>query len=175
MQQPVEAPTPEALADLVARCAQINRFTTQLTAIEEAKIAALASSILIMRGVLALPEIKSERLPPRQRRIQHWSLVGGGAAKCVTPAVQHLHGTLVLDEHEQVKILSSRTWRGVWREVTLWRDGVHGLAARDLMTYLAAVVAEAQERAPDAAQTLLERSRDVASVDSLLPGGPRSR
>jgi hypothetical protein len=175
MQQPVEAPTPEALADLVARCAQINRFTTQLTAIEEAKIAALASSILVMRGVLALPAIKSERLPARQRRIQHWSLTAGGAARCVTPAVQRVHGTLVLDEHEQVKILSNRTWRGVWREVTLWRDGVHGLAARDLMSFLAVLVAQAQERAPQAAQALHDRSVSVANVDALLPGGPRSR
>ena len=43
MQQSVEAPTPKALADLVARCDQINRFAMQLTAVEENRIAALAA------------------------------------------------------------------------------------------------------------------------------------
>src|SRR3954468_21252666 len=76
MQQPVEAPTPEALADLVARCSQINRYTTQLVAVEETRIAALAAGILTMRGVLELSEIKAEKLPMRQGRIGHWSLMG---------------------------------------------------------------------------------------------------
>ena len=37
MQQSVEVPTPRALADLVARCEQINRFETQLTAVKESR------------------------------------------------------------------------------------------------------------------------------------------
>src|SRR3569833_3148713 len=133
MQQTVEAPTPEALAALVARCAQINRYTTQLTAVEETRIAALSAGILTMRGVLDLPEIKSERLPARQRRIGHWALMGHHLSEVATPAIRHLHGTLAVDEHEQVKILSNRTWRGARRDITLWRDGVHGLSALDLM------------------------------------------
>jgi len=52
MQGPVEAPTPQALADLVARCSQIARYTVQLTEAEENRIAALASGILAARGVL---------------------------------------------------------------------------------------------------------------------------
>lgn len=175
MQPPVEAPTPEALADLVARCRQINRFTTQLTAVEETRIAALASGIVSMRGVLELPEIKEDRLPMRQRRIAHWGLTAPHLADYATAAIRRLHGTLVLDEHEQVKILSNRTWRGVWRDVTLWRDGVHDLAARDLMEYLAALTAAAQERAPDAARVLLERSKAVAAAERLVAPGARAR
>ena len=63
MQQPVEAPTPKALADLVARCDQINRFETQLTAAEEGRITALASGILVMRQVLELPLVGPDQLP----------------------------------------------------------------------------------------------------------------
>ena len=74
MQQSVEAPTPKALADLVARCDQINRFAMQLTAVEENRIAALAAGILVMRQVLDLPLIDAEKLPMRQGRIQHWAL-----------------------------------------------------------------------------------------------------
>ena len=70
MQQPVEAPTPTALADLVARCDQINRFETQLTVAEEARIAALASGILVMRQVLELPLLEPEQLPARQGRMR---------------------------------------------------------------------------------------------------------
>ncbi|HEY4133321.1 MAG TPA: hypothetical protein VGM50_22070 [Gemmatimonadaceae bacterium] len=175
MQQTVEAPTPEALADLVARCAQINRYTTQLTAVEEVRIAALAAGILTMRGVLDLPEIKSEKLPARQRRIAHWALMGHHLSDLATPAIKHLHGTLVLDEHEQVKILSSRTWRGVWRDITLWRDGVQGLAAHDLMQYLAALTAAAQDRAPDTARQLLVRGKSVAAAELLTTARPRMR
>jgi hypothetical protein len=93
----------------------------------------------------------------------------------MTPAMKHLHGTLALDEHEQIKILSRRTWRGAWRLVTLWRDGVHGCAARDLMEYLARLAAEAQRRAPNAARELLERSRAIAATKELSPTGPRAR
>jgi hypothetical protein len=175
MQQTVEAPTPEALADLVARCAQINRYTTQLTAVEEIRIAALAAGILTMRGVLDLPEIKPERLPMRQRRIAHWALMGHHLSDVATPAIRHLHGTLALDEHEQVKVLSTRTWRGAWRDITLWRDGVHGLAAHDLMEYLAALTTLAQERAPDSARELLVRGKSVVAATVLTTAKPRMR
>jgi hypothetical protein len=175
MHQPVEGPTPEALADLVARCKQINRYAVQLTVAEEGRIAALASGLVTMRKVLELRPIAAERLPPRQGRIQHWALAGGHLADLATTAIRSLHGLLVLDEHEQIKILSHRTWRGGWRQVTLWRDGVHGISAHDLMAYLARLTAEAQERAPGAARTLLERSQAVARTHALLPDGPRSR
>jgi hypothetical protein len=175
MQQPVEAPTPEALADLVARCAQIDRYATQLTAAEEMRIAALASGLVEMKGVLDLPAIKPERLPMRQRRIGHWSLTASHLSHCVTPPVRKLPGMLALDEHEQIKMLSARTWRGVWGEVTLWRDGVHGLSAHDLMEYLAALTAAAQERAPESARQLLERGKAVAAAESLASRRPRSR
>lgn len=175
MQGPVEAPTPQALADLVARCKQIARYAVQLTEAEETRIAALASGILAARGVLELEEIDAARLPARQGRIRHWTLTGGHLAELMTPAMKHLHGTLVLDEHEQIKILSRRTWRGVWRVVTLWRDGVHGCSARDLMEYLARLAGEAQRLAPAAARTLLERSQAIAATKELSPTGPRAR
>lgn len=175
MQQSVEAPTPQALADLVARCTQIARFERQLTAVEEGRVAALASGILTMREVLELKRIASHRLPARQARVQHWTLAGGHLAELSTPAIRALHGTLALDEHEQVKILADRTWRGVWRTVTLWRDGLHGLSARELMEYLAVLAEDAQRRAPAAAQTLLRRSEAVASTLTLLPATPRAR
>lgn len=175
MQQPVEAPTPEALADLVARCAQINRFTTQLTAAEETRIAALAAGLIEMRGVLELPPIKPDRLPARQRRIDHWALTASHLAGVSTSAIKRLHGLLVLDEHEQIKILSTRTWRGGWRDVTLWRDGVEGLSAHDLMEYLAALTAEAHSRAPASATGLLERSKAVRAAETLASARPRGR
>jgi hypothetical protein len=175
MQGPVEAPTPQALADLVARCKQIARYAVQLTEAEETRIAALASGILAARGVLELEEIDAARLPARQGRIRHWALTGGHLSESMTPAMKHLHGTLVLDEHEQIKILSRRTWRGAWRVVTLWRDGVHGCSAHDLMEYLARLAAEAQRRAPAAARTLLERSKAIAATKEVSPTGPRAR
>ena len=175
MQQPVEAPTPEALADLVSRCKQIDRFATQLTAAEEGRVAALASGILAMRGVLELPEIEPDKLPQRQRLMRHWSLTEEAMARLMTPKIRHLHGCLVLDEHEQIKILSHRTWRGGWRVVTLWHDGVHGVSAHDLMEYLVGLTTAAQERAPDTADSLLERAKAIAATSELLPRGPRSR
>lgn len=175
MQEPVEAPTPRALADLVARCDQINRFETQLTAAEEIRIAALASGILVMRQVLDLELLDPERLPMRQGRIQHWALSGGHLEDLATPAVRALPGMFVLDEHEQVKVLSQRTWRGQWRSVTLWRDGVFDVSAADMMEYLARVTVFAQRRAPDVARTLLARSEAVTATHDLLTAGPRSR
>jgi hypothetical protein len=70
--QSADAPTPKALADLVARCDQINRFETQLTAAEEMRIAALAAGILVMRQVLDLRPIDPDKLnfPPFWARTQ---------------------------------------------------------------------------------------------------------
>jgi hypothetical protein len=175
MQPLVEAPTPDALADLVARCEQINRYAVQLTVVEESRIAALAAGLVPMRTVLELKPIAPEKLPTRQGRIRHWALSGGHLSDLATASIKALHGVLVLDEHEQIKILSQRTWRGGWRLVTLWREGVHGLSSRDLMEYLARLTATAQERAPVAARALLERSRAVAESCARLPDGPRTR
>jgi hypothetical protein len=175
MQQPVEAPTPKALADLVARCDQINRFETQLTAAEEARIAALASGILVMRQVLELPLLDPEKLPTRQGRMQHWALTAHHLAKVETPAIRGVRGLFVLDEHEQVKVLSERTWRGQWGSVTLWKNGDHGVSAAAMLEYLAGLTRFAQERAPDVARALLARSEAVAATHTLLGGGPRQR
>jgi hypothetical protein len=175
MQQTVDAPTPKALADLVARCDQINRFATQLTAVEETRIAALASGILVMRQVLDLPLIDPEKLPMRQGRIQHWALTGGHLKEAETPAIHSVRGLIVLDEHEQVKVLSHRTWRGQWRSVTLWKSAEHGILPASLMEYLAKLTQLAQKRAPDAARALLTRSEAVSSTLTLLAAGPRSR
>jgi hypothetical protein len=168
MQHPVLAPTPRALADLVARCTQINRYLTELTAAEELRIAALASAVVVMRNVLSLTPISADTLPARQGRISHWSLTGRHLMEAETKAIRELSGELVLDEHDQVKILSHRTWRGRWRMVTLWRDGVHGLSASDLMEYLAALTSLAQQRAPDVARALLERSQAIEAAQALL-------
>src|SRR5688500_18695245 len=175
MQQPVEAPTPKALADLVARCDQINRFETQLTAAEEARVAALASGILVMRQVLGLALLEPEILPTHQGRIQHWALSGGHLREVETPDIRAVRGMFVLDEHEQVKVLSDRTWRGQWRKVTLWKPGERGVTAAAMLEYLAALTRRAQERAPDVARALLARSEAVAATHGLLAGGPRQR
>ena len=167
-QHPVLAPTPRALADLVARCTQINRYATELTAAEELRIAALASAVVVMRNVLDLTPISADTLPARQGRIAHWSLTGRHLAEAETKPIRELSGALVLDEHDQVKILSDRTWRGRWRLITLWRDGVHGLSASDLMEYLSALTTLAQQRAPDVARSLLERSQAIAAAQTLL-------
>ena len=175
MQEPVEAPTPKALADLVARCDQINRFAMQLTAVEENRIAALAAGILVMRQVLDLPLIDPEKLPMRQGRIQHWGLTGGHLKEVETPAMHAFRGHLVLDEHEQVKVLSHRTWRGQWRSVTLWKSAEHKILPASMMEFLARLTELAQRRAPDAARALLARSEAVMATHGLLATGPRSR
>lgn len=175
MQQPVEAPTPKALADLVARCDQINRFETQLTAVEEARITALASGILVMRQVLELELIDPEKMPSRQGRIQHWALSGGACREAETPVIHAVRGVFVLDEHEQVKVLSERTWRGQWRSVTLWKNGDHGVSAAAMLEYLARLTGLAQKRAPDVARQLLARSEAVAATHNQLAVGPRQR
>jgi hypothetical protein len=175
MQQPVEAPTPKALADLVARCDQINRFETQLTAVEETRIAALASGILVMRQVLGLVAMEPEKLPMRQGRIQHWALTGGHLKEAETPAIHKVRGLFVLDEHEQVKVLTHRSWRGQWRSVTLWRNAEHGISPADMMDFLARLTVLAQKRAPDAARVLLSRAEAVTASQALLAGGPRQR
>ena len=175
MQQPVEAPTPKALADLVARCDQINRFETQLTAAEESRIAALASGILVMRQVLELPLLEPEKLPTRQGRIQHWALTASHLKEAETPAIHAARGLFVLDEHEQVKVLSERTWRGQWRSVTLWKNGENGVSAAAMLEYLARLAGLAQQRAPDVARALLARSQAVAATHDQLAVGPRQR
>jgi hypothetical protein len=175
MQPPVEAPTPEALADLIARCDQINRFEMQLTAAEASRVAALASAILVMRQVLDLQPLDPATLPMRQGRIQHWALTGGHLKEAETPAVHAVRGTFALDEHEQVKVLTHRTWKGQWRTVTLWKPGVLGLSAADMMAFLARLASLAQRRAPDVARALLARSEAVTATRDLLAAGPRSR
>lgn len=175
MRNLTEVPTPAALADLVARCNEIERFATELTAAEESRVASLASSIVAMRQVLELEPIPAERLPQRQARMEHWILTGGTVHEAETPAIRSVHGTLVLDEHGQVKVLTNRTWRGAWRNISLWRDGVEGLRASALMEYLARLVALAQRRAPDVARQLLERSEAIVSTHALVPPGRRSR
>jgi hypothetical protein len=175
MQDSVEAPTPKALADLVARCDQINRFAMQLTAVEENRIAALAAALLVMRQVLELKPIDPDRLPMRQGRIQHWALTGGHLKEAETPAIHALRGRLVLDEHEQVKVLSHRTWRGQWRSVTLWKSAEHKILPAAMMEYLARLTELAQRRAPEAARALLARSEAVTATHALLATGPRSR
>jgi anti-sigma-K factor RskA len=175
MQQLVDAPTPQALADLVARCDQINRFETQLTAAEEARIAALASGILVMRQVLELPLLDAKNLPTRQGRIQHWALSASHLKEAETPVIRGVRGLFVLDEHEQVKLLSDRTWRGEWRSVTLWKNGDHGVSTAAMLEYLANLTSLAQQRAPDVARALLIRSQAVAATHGLLAVGPRQR
>lgn len=176
MQQPIEVPTPLALADLLARCNEIRRYTTELTAAEVLRISALAAALVAMRQVLDLRPVPSEKLPLRQKRIAHWSLTDlHHLDAALTPGVRGVDGALALDEHDQVKILSGRTWRGAWDTVTLWRDGVHNISASTMMDYLARLVALAQERAPDVAQSLLARSEAVVAASALLPAGPRSR
>jgi len=175
MQQPVEAPTPQALADLLARCKEIGRYATQLTVAEESRIAALAAALLTMRQVLALHPIAPEKLPLRQARIAHWALTDPHVEALAAHDLVDRHTALAIDEHEQIKVLSDRTWRGVWRTVTLWRDGVNGISAAALMQYLANLTALAQQRAPDVVAELLERSEAIVAANSLLPAGPRAR
>jgi hypothetical protein len=175
MQQPVEAPTPKALADLIARCDQINRFETQLTAAEVIRINALASGILVMRQVLDLKPLDSEKLPMRQARIQHWALTGGHLRDAETPAISAVKGLFVLDEHEQVKVLCDRSWRGQWRSVTLWHNKENGVTAAQVMEFLARLTSLAHRRAPDVARGLLARSEAVVSALELVSETPRGR
>jgi hypothetical protein len=175
MQPAVESPTPRALADLVARCDQINRFETQLTAAEDVRVAALASGLLVMKQVLSLEPIAADKLPGLQSRIAHWYLSGTHLEEVHTPLVRQLDGRMALDEHEQVKFLTDRSWRGQWRTVTLWRNGIFGMSNAAMMEYLAALTSFAHHRAPDAARALLARSIALESSESLLHGGPRSR
>jgi hypothetical protein len=176
MSQPIEAPTPEALADLVARCDEINRYAERLTAAEESRIAALAAGIVVMRQVLDLPPIPAEKLPMRQGRIEHWALTAPHLAEAETPAVKRLAPSqIVLDAHEQIKILSRKAWGGGWKDVILWRDGVQGLSSPDLMAFLAGLTALAHRRAPDVARRLLERSQALTATYAVRASGPRGR
>jgi hypothetical protein len=169
----IEVPTTAALNALVARCSEVNRYATQLTAAEESRVAALAAALVAMRQVLGLERIGSLELPLRHARVAHWSLTGTSVIEAETTPIRQLQGQLVLDDHGQVKILSGKTWRGTWQSVSLWRDGVHGLRAAPLMDYLARLVGLANERAPDAARDLLERGRAVESTAALTAAGPR--
>jgi hypothetical protein len=169
----VEVPTIAVLNDLVARCSEINRYATQLTAAEESRVAALAAALVPMRQVLSLERIGSMELPLRHARIAHWALTGTSVIEAETASIRQLQGLLVLDDHGQVKILSGKTWRGAWQSVSLWRDGVHGLRAGPLMDYLARLMGLANERAPEAARALLERGRAVEATAALTGSGPR--
>lgn len=176
MQQTIDVPTPMALADLLGRCNEIRRYTTELAAAEVMRISALAAALVVMREVLDLPAISPEKLPLRQKRIAHWGLTEPHhLATALTPGIRAIHGALALDEHDQVKILSGRAWRGAWNTVTLWRDGVQDISSSTMMDYLARLVALSQERAPDVARSLLARSEAVVAAGALLPAGPRSR
>jgi hypothetical protein len=176
MSQPIDAPTAAALADLVERCEQIQRYATQLTAVEEMRVSALADGLVSMRHVLELAEVPRDRLPSRHGRMDHWLLTGPTVEEAETPVIADLsrRARLVLDEHGQVKVLSDRSWRGEWRSVVLWRDGVHGLQAADLMDYLARLAALAQARAPEAARSLVARHGAVSATKPLTAEGPRS-
>jgi len=175
-QNPIEVPTSVALADLVARCKEISRFTTEIATAEVMRIAALASALVVMRQVLDLEPIASDKLPLRQQRIAHWGITDPPhLADALTPGIRAVRGAIALDEHEQVKILSDKSWRGGWSTVTLWRDGVQGISSATMMDYLARLVALAQERAPDVARSLLSRSEAIEAAGTLLPAGPRSR
>jgi hypothetical protein len=169
----VEVPTVAVLNDLVARCSEINRYATQLTAAEESRVAALAAALVPMRQVLGLERIGSLELPPRHARVAHWALTGTSVIEAETTPIRRLQGSLVLDDHGQVKILSGKTWRGTWQSVSLWRDGVHGLRAAPLMDYLARLVGLANERAPVAARALLERGLAIEETSGLTAAGPR--
>ena len=169
-----EVPTIAALNDLVARCKEIDRYHTQLAAAEETRISALAAAIVAMRRVLDLEPVDREKLPTRHLRAEHWALVCPSTTAITTPAVRAIDGLLVLDDHGQVKILSGRTWRGHWRTVTLWRDGVEELTASALLEFLARLAGAAQERAPEAAEALLERRKALLHTQSLGPTGPRT-
>jgi hypothetical protein len=169
----VEVPTVATLNGLVARCSEINRYATQLTAAEETRVAALAAGLVTMREVLGLERIGSLELPVRHARVAHWALTGTSVIEAETPTIRQLQGALVLDDHGQVKILSGKTWRGAWQSVSLWRDGVHGLRAADLMDYLARLVGLANERAPDSARELLERRKSIDASVALTGNAPR--
>ncbi len=169
----VEVPTIAALNELVARCSEINRYATQLTAAEESRVAALAAALVPMRQVLSLERIGSMELPLRHARVAHWALTGTSVIEAETTPIRQLQGLLVLDDHGQVKILSGKTWRGAWQTVSLWRDGVHGLRAGPLMDYLARLIGLANERAPDAARALLDRGRAVETTSRLTGTAPR--
>ncbi|MFN2564426.1 MAG: hypothetical protein ABR499_05365 [Gemmatimonadaceae bacterium] len=169
----VEVPTIAVLNDLVARCSEINRYATQLTAAEESRVAALAAALVSMRQVLELERVGTMELPVRHARVAHWTLTGTSVIEAETTPIRQLQGLLVLDDHGQVKILSGKTWRGAWQTVSLWRDGVHGLRAAPLMDYLARLVGLANERAPEAARALLERRQAIETTAGLTGSGPR--
>jgi hypothetical protein len=111
----------------------------------------------------------------RQGRIQHWALTGAHLREAETPAISAVKGQLVLDEHEQVKVLSDRTWRGQWRSVTLWHNKENGISEAQVMEFLSRLTSLAQRRAPDVARALLARSEALAAALDQASPTPRSR
>src|ERR687893_188553 len=99
MKGSVDVPTIAVLNDLVARCSEINRYATQLTAAEEARVAALAAALVTMRQVLGLERVGTMELPVRHARVAHWALTGASVVEVETDAIRQLPGMLVLDDH----------------------------------------------------------------------------
>lgn len=175
MHPSIRVPTAAALADLVERCTQIDRYATQLAAAEETRVAALAAALVSMRRVLDLEPIPRGSLPGHHRRVTHWDITSGHAAEVLNDDVRRVLGRLVLDEHGQIKVLANKTWRGTWRLATLWRDGVEHVRASALLEYLAALIDLAQRRSPEVAQSLADRRETLAASGALVEPGPRSR
>ncbi|MEO8334876.1 MAG: hypothetical protein ABI664_07880, partial [bacterium] len=102
-------------------------------------------------------------------------LTGSHLRDAETPAISAVKGMLVLDEHEQVKVLSDRTWRGQWRSVTLWHNKENGISSAEMMEFLSRVTSLAHRRAPDVARALLARSEALETALDLASPTPRSR
>lgn len=105
----------------------------------------------------------------RQRRIQHWSLSGPHLEEAETPVIGGARASFALDEHEQVKVLSDKNWRGQWGSVTLWRNGEFGVVTSGMMEFLSRLTVLAQQLAPAAARALLQRSEAVDAAAAMLP------
>ena len=100
----IEVPTPTALADLVARCNQIDRYATQLAQAEEIRISQLATGVVAMRRVLQLEQVPREKLPSRHARAEHFILT--------SDSVRDIDGSPVSDMAHIlhfVRLVSSRS------------------------------------------------------------------
>ena len=177
MQQPVEAPTPKALADLIARCDQINRrFETQLHS---------SRSHPYQRAGVGHPCHAPSARPQ-----------GAGFGKA--PDAPGAHSTLGAHRRasprsgntadqcreeptscststNRSKSCADRSWRGQWRSVTLWHNKENGVTAAQVMEFLARLTSLAHKRAPDVARGLLARSEAVVSALELVSQTPRGR